>query len=238
MAEQATSPIKALNATAHGSVKIKTGLNLESTAKQQILPLIVHEFAKAGSAMPVIFIKPNAESEEYQPAGLLGLKPEENLFYVDDKWQGDYLPAVVTHHPFAMVPTPGEESRLQMLINENSAQYNEEEGDALFEDGKETEYLTKRKESLGNYFNSMHVTREFTKFLAEKELLIEQTLSVDINGEKVQLNGLFLVDEKKLNEMSDEEHLELRKRGFLAPIYAHLGSLHQVNRLAKIRAAQ
>jgi len=237
MSEQATSPITALNATSHGNVKIKTGLFLESTANQQILPLIVHEFAKAGSAMPVIFIKQNAESKEYQPAGLLGLKPEENLFYADEKWQGDYLPAVVTHHPFAMVPTQGEESRLQMLINESSAQYGETEGDALFEDGKETEYLTKRKESLGNYFNSMQVTREFTKALAEKDLLIEQTLSVDINGEKVQLNGLFLVDEKKLNELSDEDHLALRKRGFLAPIYAHLGSLHQVNRLAKIRAA-
>ena len=232
------SPIKALNAAAHGNVKIKTGLNLESTAKQQILPVIVHEFAKAASAMPIIFIKPNAESTEYQPAALLGLKPEENLFYGDGKWLGDYLPAVVTHHPFAMVPTQGEENRLQMLINEDSAQYNEEDGDALFEDGKETEYLTKRKETLGNYFNSMHVTREFTKALAEKELLIEQTLSVDINGEKVQLNGLFLVDEKKLNELPDEEYLELRKRGFLAPIYAHLGSLHQVNRLARLRSAQ
>jgi len=230
------SPIKALNAKAHGNVKIKTGLNLESTANQQILPLIVHEFAKAGSAMPVIFIKPNTDSDEYQPAGLLGLKPEENLFYNDGKWVGDYLPAVVTHHPFAMVPTPGDENRLQMLINENSPQYNEEEGDALFEGEKETEYLNKRMESLANYFNSMHMTREFTKVLAEKELLIEQTLSVDINGEKVQLNGLFLVDEKKLNEMADEEYLDLRKRGFLAPIYAHLGSLHQVNRLAKIRS--
>lgn len=236
MAEQATSPIKALNAIAHGNVKIKTGLNLESTAKSQILPLIVHEFSKAASAMPVIFIKQNADVEEYQPAGLLGLKPDENLFYSDSKWTGDYLPAVVTHHPFAMVPTQGEESRLQMLINEDSPQISEEEGDALFENDKETEYLTKRKETLGNYFNSMHITREFTRALAEKDLLIEQTLSVDINGEKVQLNGLFLVDEKKLNEMSDEDHLALRKRGFLAPIYAHLGSLHQVNRLARIRS--
>ena len=80
------------------------------------------------------------------------------------------------------------------------------------------------------------VTRDFCDFLVKKELLIEQTLTVEINGEKVQLNGLLLVDEKKLNEMSDEEHLELRKGGYLAPIYAHLGSLHHANKLAKLRA--
>lgn len=229
--------MKALNATDHKNVKIKQELHIEGTKNQQVLPLLVHEFAKAGSAMPVIFIRPSEEDKKVvQPASLLGLKPEENLFYQDGKWVGEYLPAVVTHHPFAMVPTQGEENRLQMLINESSPLVNDADGDALFDGEKQTEYLEKRMETLSNYFSSMQVTREFCDFLVEKDLLIEQTLTVEINGEKVQLNGLLLVDEKKLNELSDEEHLVLRKRGFLAPIYAHLGSLHHANRLAKLRA--
>ncbi|OIQ46502.1 MAG: hypothetical protein BM565_11420 [Gammaproteobacteria bacterium MedPE] len=232
-----TSPMKALNATEHKNVKIKQELHIEGTKNQQVLPLLVHEFAKAGSAMPVIFIRPSEEDKNVvQPASLLGLKPEENLFYKDGKWVGEYLPAVVTHHPFAMVPTQGEENRLQMLINESSPLVNDADGDALFDGEEQTEYLKKRMESLSNYFGSMQVTRDFCDFLVKKELLIEQTLTVEINGEKVQLNGLLLVDEKKLNEMSDEEHLELRKGGYLAPIYAHLGSLHHANKLAKLRA--
>lgn len=229
--------MKALNATDHKNVKIKQELHIEGTKNQQVLPLLVHEFAKAGSAMPVIFIHPSEEDKKVvQPASLLGLKPEENLFYQDGKWVGEYLPAVVTHHPFAMVPTQGEENRLQMLINESSPLVNDADGDALFDGEEQTEYLKKRMETLSNYFSSIQVTREFCDFLVEKDLLIEQTLTVEINGEKVQLNGLLLVDEKKLNELSDEEHLVLRKRGFLAPIYAHLGSLHHANRLAKLRA--
>ena len=230
------SPMKALNAKQHGNVKIKNELNIEGTKSQQILPLLVHEFAKAGSAMPVIFIRPNEGEKTVQPAALLGLKPEENLFYSEGKWVGDYLPAVVTHHPFAMVPTQGDESRLQMLINEDSSLVNEEEGNALFEGEEQTEYLKKRMETLSNYFGSMQVTRAFCEFLTDKELLIEQTLTVEINGEKAQLNGLLLVDEKKLNELADEDFLELRKRGYLAPIFAHLSSLHNANKLAKIRA--
>lgn len=232
------APLKALNLTEHNNVKIKNELNIEGTKSQQILPLLVHEFAKAGSAMPVIFIKPNEGEELVQPAALLGLKPEENLFYADGKWIGDYLPAVVTHHPFAMVPTQGEENRLQMLINEDSALINEEEGNALFENGEQTEYLKKRMETLSNYFGSMQVTREFCEYIQSKELLVEQTLTVEINGEKAQLNGLLLVDEKKLNELSDEEFLELRKRGYLAPIFAHLSSLHHANKLAQIKSKQ
>jgi len=233
-----TSPMKALNAKQHGNVKIKNELNIEGTKNQQILPLLVHEFAKAGSAMPVIFIRPNEGDKTVQPAALLGLKPEENLFYNDGKWVGDYLPAVVTHHPFAMVPTKGEENRLQMLINEDSPVVNEEEGNALFEGEEQTEYLKNRMETLSNYFGSMQVTREFCDYLNEKELFIEQTLTVDINGEKVQLNGLLLVDEKKLNESSDEDFLELRKRGYLTPIFAHLSSLHRATKLAKLKAEQ
>lgn len=233
-----TSPMKALNAKQHGNVKIKNELNIEGTKSQQILPLLVHEFAKAGSAMPVIFIRPNEGEKTVQPAALLGLKPEENLFYSEGKWVGDYLPAVVTHHPFAMVPTQGDESRLQMLINEDSSLVNEEEGEALFEGEEQTEYLKKRMASLSNYFGSMQVTKEFCEFLTVKDLLIEQTLTVEINGEKAQLNGLLLVDEKKLNELSDEDFLELRKRGYLAPIFAHLSSLNHANKLAKLKSAK
>jgi len=61
-----TSPMKALNAKQHGNIKIKKELNIEGTKNQQILPLLVHEFAKAGSAMPVIFIRPNEGEKTVQ----------------------------------------------------------------------------------------------------------------------------------------------------------------------------
>ena len=56
--------------------------------------------------------------------------------------------------------------------------------------------------------------------------------------QEFNLNGLFIVDEKKLSALSDEDFLSLRKRGFLGPIYAHLGSMHQVNNLIQKQAAR
>jgi len=38
-----------------------------------------------------------------------------------------------------------------------------------------------------------------------------------------------------LNELSDEDILELRSKGLLAMIYAHLTSLQQLRRLSKMQ---
>ena len=69
----------------------------------------------------------------------------------------------------------------------------------------------------------------------EKALLVEQTLNLEINGQKRQLSGIHLIDEKKLNALSDEDFLAMKKRGYLSPIYAHLLSMQQFNQLAKLK---
>jgi len=108
----------------------------------------------------------------------------------------------------------------------------------LFENGEETDYLRRREEALVSFIVFSQITDAFTKFLADKELLVAQTLTVDIKGEKKDINGIYLIDEKKLNELSDADFLELRKRGYLAPIYSFLTSTHQVARLARLKAQQ
>ena len=42
-----------------------------------------------------------------------------------------------------------------------------------------------------------------------------------------------MIDEKKLNELSDDVFLELRKLGFLTAIYAHLMSLQHTQKLVQ-----
>jgi len=44
---------------------------------------------------------------------------------------------------------------------------------------------------------------------------------------------LYVIDEKKLDALSDDEFNELRSKGLLPIIYAHLSSMHQIARLAK-----
>jgi len=226
-----------LNYTEHGKVKIKSSNNYQHVNSQQVVPLIVHEFSQASAEMPVVFVK-NSESGQFQPVAILGFKSGENLFVQQEKWLSDYVPAYVTHHPFALMPSADDETKLQIIMSESSSLVTESEGNALFdEQGNETEYLQKRKNALGNYYENMQVSQAFVNFLSEKELLQQRTLTIELNGEKLNLTGLYLVDEKALNALSDEDFLILRKRGYLGALYAHLGSLHQLKRLADLKTS-
>ena len=230
-----STSIRPLSFEHHNQIKIKHATDYQHAKNQQVVPLIVHEFARASAEMPIVFVK-NSETGEFQAVALLGLSPNENLFYSADKWLSPYLPALITHHPFALMPTENDENQLQMVLKEDSHLVSKSTGDTLFDEkGNETEYLTKRKNALGRYFENSHITTAFTQQLNDIALLSKQNLSLDLNGEKIAIDGVYLVDEKALNALSDKDFLELRQKGFLAPIYSHLSSLHQLSRLAKLK---
>ncbi|CCQ12368.1 Peptide transport system permease protein SapC [Pseudoalteromonas luteoviolacea B = ATCC 29581] len=231
MAEQQVQPLQAQK---HANTKIKNGVNIDFLKSQHIIPVVAHEFARAAIEFPLAFVK-NNETGTYQAVAMFGLEPGENLFVENDAWTAGYLPMAMTRYPLGLVKHP-EEDQFGVVIDESSHLVNEQEGNALFENGKETEYLTRRKEGLVSYVEFGRVTEAFTAYLAEKGLLSQQTLTVEIKGEKRDINGIYLIDERKVAELSDADFLELRKRGYLAPIYAFLTSTHQVARLARLKA--
>ncbi|MCF6435768.1 MULTISPECIES: SapC family protein [Pseudoalteromonas] len=233
MAEQQVQP---LHNEKHANTKVQNGINVEFLKSQHLIPVVAHEFARVATEFPMAFVK-NNETDKFQAVAMFGLEPGENLFVEDGKWTAGFAPLAVTRYPFGLVKHPDGE-QFGIVIDEASSLVGEEQGNALFEDGKETEYLTRRKEALVNFIEFSRVTETFTQYLADKELLIPQTLTVEIKGEKKDINGIYLIDERKLNELSDEEYLELRKRGYLAPIFAFLTSTHQVARLARLKAKQ
>lgn len=233
MAEQQVQP---LHNEKHANTKIKNGINIEFLKTQHLVPVVAHEFGRVANEFPMAFVK-NNESGKFQAVAIFGLEPGENLFIEDGKWNAGFAPLAVTRYPLGLVKHP-EQEQYGVVIDEASPLVGEDEGNALFENGEETDYLKRRKEALISFLEFSAVTETFTEFLAEKELLVPQTLTVEIKGEKKDISGIYLVDEKKLNELDDEAFLELRKRGYLAPIYSFLTSTHQVARLARIKATQ
>ncbi len=231
MAEQQVQP---LHNEKHANIKIKNGIHIDFMKTQHLVPVVAHEFARIANEFPMAFVK-NNENGKFQVVAMFGLEQGENLFVEDEKWIAGFAPLATTRYPLGLVKHP-EQDQFGIVIDEGSDLVGEEEGNALFENGEETEYFKRRKQALVDYIGFTEVTQAFSDYLAEKELLTQQTLTVDINGEKRDINGIYLIDERKLNELSDEEFLELRKRGYLAPIYAFLTSTHQVARLARLKA--
>lgn len=221
----------------HRNVKIAPLTNVEELGTQHAMGVVVQEFALAGNQYPIAFVK-NPNDDSYFPVAIMGLEPNTNLFVTSEKkWDGMYLPARFTHKPLSVIPNPNDANQFAIAIDMASETVSEEEGEALFkEDGAETEYLEKRKKALISYVEHEQITKAFIDELVKYELLHQQNIGVKVKDKEYNLTGLFLVDEKKLNALSDEDFLALRKKGFLGPIFAHLGSMHQVNNLIQRQA--
>ncbi|NRQ43320.1 SapC family protein [Rheinheimera sp. YQF-2] len=228
-----TPKIVPLNKEQHADTKINNNNAFSHISSEHMLPVVVHEFVVAGAEFPIVFVK-NGENNTYQPVVMLGLSAKQNLFMQDDKWQALYVPRAVRNYPLVLVQDKAESERLLVALDESSERVGQTEGNALFNaDGAESEFLTHRKQQMAEYLELGQITRNFVAKLQELELIKEQVLTLNVNGEERRINGIHLLDEKKLNELSDEVFVELRKNGFLTAIYAHLMSLQHTQKLVK-----
>lgn len=236
MSDDQPPKIVPLRSDVHGKLKVRELGTFEHVKSAHMVPVTAHEFARLGAEYPIVFVK-NSESGQFQSVALMGLKVGENLFVDGEKWKGVFVPGSIRNHPFVLAPAGENKDQLMVGLIENSPIIGEEEGSALFsESGEETDYLKAKKENLVGYLESEQMTRAFVSVLAEKDLLISQNVSVTAGGEKINLGGVYIVDEKKLGELSEEDFADFRKRGFLPPLYAQLTSMHQFSRLAKMQA--
>ena len=120
---------------AHLNIKVKPIDNFDFVKDTHIATIMVHEFSRAASIYPIVFLE-DKEQDEFKPVVLTGLEEGENLFVQDDKWNASYIPAIIRRYPFALAQT-GEEGKYTVCIDEESGFVNEDEGQALFtEDGE------------------------------------------------------------------------------------------------------
>jgi len=225
--------IKAINSGSHSKIKIKDNPSYLQSKDKHFAPVVVQEFISASQEFPIVFIK-DAETGRFNVVVLLGLKPQENLFFDDKAWQGNYIPRALTLYPFLIHQEEGSEKAL-LCFDEDSPLVNEVSGEALFdENGVENKWLTAKGEAVVDYVEKSGVTQNFIKLLLSKELLAPQTLNLKFEGqEEYTLGGLYVIDEKKLNDLPDNDFIELRKTGALPAIYAALMSMQRINYLVR-----
>lgn len=224
-----------INKERHANTKIKDISSFDFASKFHIAYLTMHEFARAASIFPIVFLE-DKEKDEFRPVALMGLTAGENLF-VDTagKWQASYVPAIIRRYPFALTPS-GEDGQYVVCLDEASSLVSETEGAPLFDkDGSPTQIIENVKRYLGELQQMDVLTHNFCKFLAANNMFTPLNMRVRENDKVKNVSGCYVVNEERLNNLSDDRFLEIKSLSYLAPLYAHLISLAQTERLVTLQ---
>lgn len=229
-----------LNRNAHKDLRIKAMQSLKFAHNVHSVPLTCGEFPVAARDIPILFA--GSEVANAGPMALLGLRASENLFVdIDGQWApGMYIPAFVRRYPFVLAEKPAgtEGDDFTVFLDEAYEGFNDKEGDRLFkEDGSETEMLSNAVRFLGEFQQQVARTRQFMDDLRKHDLLEARNIRMERNGNVLNLNGLFVVNEERLRKLDAPTVHAFLLDGTMAWIYAHLLSLSNIDRIGQ-RLAQ
>lgn len=230
--------IQVLEKDKHLDLKLQSNYTYPQSQHSHIVQVSVFELAKVAAEYPIAFVK-DRETGQFHLVALLGLQPNENLFYNSERWLGNYIPLRLRAYPFMLAQHPEDEERHLLCVDLDNELISSDSGQALFsEDGNQSPLLHEKANLLGQISEQSVATQEFVNLLTQLEVLSPQSLSIKPDeGDEYSLTGLYAIDESKLNALSADSFENLRRRGALSPIYACLFSMHRIENLVKRKAS-
>jgi len=216
---------------AHKKMKVKPLSDFNFAKEVHLASIMVHEFSRAASTYPIVFLE-DKEKDQFRPTVLLGLNAGENLFVQEDgKWKASYIPAIIRRYPFSLAKTK-EDNRYTVCLDEDSDLVNDKEGQELFnKDGEPAEVMETVKQYLGELQQMEKFTEEFCEYMSHLNMFTPLNMKVRVGQELKSISGAYVLNEERLNSLSDAKYLELREKRYLPVMYAHLSSLAQIERL-------
>lgn len=224
-----------LNKDVHKKLYIEPVEGYQHTKETNSIYIATIEFLQISKEYPIVFAK--GEDEKVFPVALLGLQQNSNLF-VDDKgkWLAEYIPAYVRRYPFILATPDDSKAAFTVCIDEGYSGFNTaKEGNPLFDKkGEHLEVLKQAVDFLRDYQTHVHLTTLFCENLSKLNILEPMQANVKLaDGEKISLGGFLGVNREKLKELKPAQLTELIKSDQMELIFAHLGSLLNINGLIK-----
>jgi len=227
------SKLSPLSKFEHTKLKIVESTDYSRFKEQHVIPIVVQEFSALASEFPLVFIN-NAVTDVLTPVAMMGIKNGVNLYCQNNEWLSPVTPIGFSNAPLSIVKQSQDSTEVMVYIDEESDLVSHEIGNPLFEDnGNKTDYLVKKSQKLVEIDQYSQQTAAIMHFLASKNLFCNRPLKIKLTNESQQysINGINIIDEEVLNNLPIQDFEELRTKGLLPLIYAHLNSLHQMARL-------
>lgn len=202
------------------------------------ITLSPREVYRAATVMPVAFAR---QGKTLEPVAIVGQQADRNLFIgPEGQWLGRYVPAVLRHSPFRLMPTSKGEAALCADIE--SEWISEADGYAFFDGHQPSEAVQRMLAELTQWQSDCgKPLQAIMEALQENNLLKPWPLTfVQPDGTECVHEGLYHIDQQALEALKGASLEQLHRVHALPLIYAHrLSAFHlqQLNRLAEAHAS-
>lgn len=220
-----------LNSHLHRDIRINEQQIEAQGQQERMVPVVMSEFLKLAVQYPIVLTK-YSDSGRFVCVALLGFEEKENLFWDGDQWQGIYTPLNIIRQPFFV----GQENdRTVICLDADSKCLSTGQGVAIFNpQGEETDYLRKVKAMLAQLVEGEEQTQLFIQTLLDHKLLMPMSLSITlVNKQEQRVQGLYTIDEKKLEALDDASVIDLNRKRYLKPVYTMIASLGHIYSLVQ-----
>ena len=203
-------------------------------AGDALCPLVAQELPQAMLSLPIGFI---VEGDCFVPVAVQGLTPGKNLWVAaDGRWLAAYIPAPYRGYPFRMAST--EQGEQVLCIDEASGLLSESAGEPFFtEDGTPHQSVVE----ILNFFTQIEANRQLTRniCIVLQQYGLIQPWPITVQGEQgeQQVEGLFRIDERALNDLTAEDLAAVRDAGGLTVAYCQLLSMQHLATLGTLAQA-
>lgn len=188
------------------------------------------EVTHTAAHLPLAFMQTG--KGQFQLGALMGLTANQNdCVDESNKWLLDYTPALLRVHPFKVLPTKEGSTERMLCVAENSPWIHNEATEPFFDEQKQLAPKVKEVLSfLMELEKHLYLTQRAVNQLAELKLLTPYEIK-NANGQR--LEGIYQIDEERLQKLPDNQLPVLRKCGALALAYAQLISTGQMAALQR-----
>lgn len=218
----------------HGARAFNKTAGFGWARKEQVVPVALQEATNLMMQLPLGFLQ---QAGQFQLIALLGIRPGENVWVAGDgRWLAPRVPAVLQHYPFRLLRST--DGREVLGVDEAALLPPGAEGTRLFDDeGKAVPELGTTLEQLVQAEKERELGTRIAGLLHQHELLEPWPLQVQDEGRMRPVEGLYRVNEKKLNELPAEALQALRNGNALLMAYVQMLSMQHIHQLGRMAEA-
>lgn len=224
--------IRVISSQEHANKRWFKPTNFSSTSKDRVVALGLSEIPKAMLCLPIGFFKTETT---YMPALVQGLMPGQNLLVTPSgQWVADYIPILYRSAPFKLAKNTNGQFVL-CVDHESGLVTDAPAGFPFFADEKKlSEEANAVASQLMQFESERARSAQICKLLDDNGLIEPWNIQVQREEHLQTVDGLYRVNETKLNELPAEKLAELRNIGGLMVCYAQLFSMQHLQQLGSV----